>query len=328
VSNSAGVTTTGTFISDYSITSETKSNSQSSYTGKKNWVTDSTGSTWTSSTSGSSSGSSEKTDQKSSQLSWDLTMTEVDSGHHYQSIDTVTSTGSSSSDDSDHQKSIWTGSYTNSSKSDGSSTRTELSSGTSVHDWKSSESLSDQWTETFWENDDGDIYTSSSGGSGSTGSSSSGSTTVNWSETETETIPPTIPPSGGGASGGGGNNSGGSGSNSGGSTSETTSTPSEHDFTLEQKQAIWADQAEWASSPLKKPVFSRNGGQSSHREFGDGIFQILAGGAYQEAPEVQDRSRGNLGSADQPTEGGETPRFAAADELPQDQAEVVGGGGE
>ena len=82
------------------------------------------------------------------------------------------------------------------------------------------------------------------------------------------------------------------------------------------------------NSPLKKPVFCSDRGLSPLRELGDGVFQIGDWEASQEVPELQDRFRGDLGGVEQPGEGSEPPRFATADELPEDQAEVVGGGGE
>lgn len=193
---------TGSTTSESSGSSETKSHSQSDYKGKKNWLTDSTGSSWWSESSGSSSGFTETTTQGESKYSWNWTLAEP---NH-----TKTDVGYSSFGSYMHEKDEWNHSYSGKASSDGSSDYTYTSGGAHQKDWKYWGSYSDAWTET-WSyggmsgsgSGGGYSYTSSGGGSGSW--SGSGSESGSWGGSWSITIPANSSTSGsGGGTGGGG----------------------------------------------------------------------------------------------------------------------------
>ena len=145
------------------------SHSESDYKTKKNWLTDSSGSTWTAESSGSSSGYLEKTTQDSFKYSWDWTQT--DSNY------TKTDVGYSGQGSYDHTKDTWESGYSGKSSSDGSSTLTMSSGGSQAHDWKYTGDSSEAWTET-WTN--GSTSGSTSGSGGGSSSTSSGSCSSSW----------------------------------------------------------------------------------------------------------------------------------------------------
>ncbi len=109
----------GSTTSESSGSSETVSHSQSDHKGKKNWLTDSTGSTWWSESSGSSSGFTETTTQGEGKYSWNWTLTEP---NH-----TKTDVGYSSYGSYTHEKNDWNSSYSGKASSDGSSDYTYTS---------------------------------------------------------------------------------------------------------------------------------------------------------------------------------------------------------
>ncbi len=131
----------GSTTNEYNSSSETHSHSESDFKTKANWLTNSSGATWTSESSGSSSSYLEKTSQNSSKSSWDWTLTE--------SNYTKTDVGSSGQGSYDHTKETWESGYSGKSSSDGSSTLTTTWGGSQAHDWKSSHDESDAWTETW-----------------------------------------------------------------------------------------------------------------------------------------------------------------------------------
>ena len=78
-----------------------------------------------------------------------------------------------------------------------------------------------------------------------------------------------------------------------------------------------------------KPVAGRRTYTSQFKREAVELVEREGGaGASQARLELQARPDDNLGSAQQPEKGGEAPRFATADQLPQDQAQVVGGSGD
>ena len=126
---------------------------------QKNWLTDSSGSTWTAESSGSSSGYLEKTTQDSYKYSWDWTQT--DSNY------TKTDVGYSGQGSYDHTKDTWNSGYSGKSSSDGSSTLTMSSGGSQAHDWKYTGESSEAWTETWTSGSTSGSTSGTGGGSGS-----------------------------------------------------------------------------------------------------------------------------------------------------------------